>query len=143
MGAWRTFVVTAAVTSDGSGNATIPISPDINIDATSPFQTVVASPVNGSAIYVYGVAAANFANITGLTSPQALCFHRDAFTFVCVNLELPGGLDWSERVTHPKLNLSMRLTRGFDIKENRRYTRLDVLGGWKTTRPEMACRIAS
>jgi hypothetical protein len=142
-GSWRTFVVTANVVSDGSGNATIPVSPDINIDTTAPFQTVVASPANGAAIYVYNVAAASFSSISGITSAQALAFHRDAFTFVCVPLELPGGLDWSERVTHPKLGVSMRLTRGFDIKENRRYTRLDVLGGWKTTRPEMACRICS
>ena len=142
-GSFRTFVVTADTTSDGSGNATIPISPDINIDTTAPFQTVVASPANGSAILVYGVAAASFSTISAITSAQALAFHRDAFTFVCVNLELPGGLDWSERVTHPKLGISMRLTRGFDIKENRRYTRLDVLGGWKTTRPEMAVRICA
>lgn len=144
-GVLRTFVVTDpnGVTSDGSGNATIHVSPDINIDTTSPFQTVVASPANNAAIYVYGVAAANFGNISGVSTAQALGFHRDAFTFVCVDLELPGGLDWSERVSHPKLNVSMRLTRGFDIKENRRYTRLDLLGGWKTTRPEMATRISA
>lgn len=144
-GAWRTYVVTDpnGVTSDGGGNATIHVSPDINIDTTSPFQTVVSSPANNAAIYVYGVAAANFSNISGVSTAQALAFHRDAFTFVCVDLELPGGLDWSERVSHPKLNVSMRLTRGFDIKENRRYTRLDLLGGWKTTRPEMACRISA
>ncbi len=144
-GALRTFVVTdpGGVTSDGSGNATIHISPDINIDATSPFQTVTAAPGANAVISVYGVLAANFANINAVSSAQAMAFHRDAFTFVCVPMELPGGLDWSERITHPKLGVSMRLTRGFDIKENRRYTRLDLLGGWKTTRPEMAVRIAA
>jgi len=143
-GTLRTFVVTQDVTSDGSGNATINISPDINADARSPFQTVTALPGASAQIFVYGQATGTaMNNISGVSSAQALGFHRDAFTFVCVNLELPGGLDWSERVVHPRLGISMRLTRGFDIRENRRYTRLDVLGGWKTTRPEMAVRIAS
>ena len=143
-GSLRTFVVTAPVTSASDTTATINFQPPINADTTSPFQTVTALPGASAAILVYNQAYASsgIANISALTSAQMLAFHRDAFTFVCVDLELPGGLDWSERVSHPRLNVSMRLTRGFDIKENRRYTRLDLLGGWKTTRPEMACRIA-
>ena len=143
-GALRTFVVTQDIASDVSGNATIYISPSINTDTTSPFQTVTASPLANAAVYVYGIGTGTaLNNISQVSSAQMLGFHRDAFTFVCVPLELPGGLDWSERVTHPRLGVSMRLTRGFDIKENRRYTRLDLLGGWKTTRPEMAVRIAA
>lgn len=143
-GKLRTFVVTAPVNSDGSGNATISISPDINAIANSPFQTVVLLPAASATIQVYSQATGTaMNNISGVSTSQALAYHRDAFTFVCVNLELPGGLDWSERVVHPKLGMSMRLCRGFDIKENRRYTRLDVLGGWKTTRPEMAVRLAA
>jgi len=143
-GKLRTFVVTAPVNSDGGGNATVNISPDINATANSPFQTVVSLPAASAPILVYNQATGTaMNNISGVSSSQLLGFHRDAFTFVCVNLELPGGLDWSERVVHPKLGVSMRLIRGFDIKENRRYTRLDVLGGWKTTRPEMAVRIAA
>jgi hypothetical protein len=143
-GALRTFAVMAPVVSDVSGNATIVISPDINVDASSPFQTCVSAPAASAAILVYNQATGTaMNNISAVSSAQMLGFHRDAFTFVCVNLELPGGLDWSERVVHPKLGISMRLTRGFDIKENRRYTRLDVLGGWKTTRPEMAVRIGA
>jgi hypothetical protein len=142
-GKLRTFRVTADVSSDGSGNAAVPIEPPLVVDADSPFQTATASPADGAVIKVYGVAAASFSTITGVSSAQGLTFHREAFTVAIVNLELPGGMDWSERVVHPRLGVSMRLVRGFDIKENRRYTRLDVLGGWKTTRPEMACRVAS
>jgi len=142
-GQLRTFVVGPnCPASDGSGNLTIPISPDINIDVTSPFQTVTQSPANNAAIFVYNTAAANLANISGVSSPQALAFHRDAFALAIVNLELPGGLDWSERISNPKVGISMRLTRGFDMRTNRRYTRLEAFGGWKTLRPEFACRIA-
>lgn len=139
----RSFVVTQDVTSDGSGNATIPVNPPINFDTTSSFQTVVNAPPAGAAIKVYGVAAANFANISGIASPQALAFHKEAFALALVNMELPGGLDWSERVTDPKTGFTARLTRGFSMETNRRYTRFETLGGVKTIRPEFACRICA
>lgn len=142
-GSLRTFTVTQTVTSDGSGNATIPVNPPISNDTTSQFQTVVNLPANGAAIKVYGVASGSFSSISGISSPQALAFHKDAFTLAIVNLELPGGLDWSERVTDPKTGMSARLTRGFDIASNKRYTRFEVMGGVKTIRPEFACRICA
>lgn len=137
----RTFVVTADVSSDGGGLATIPISPDINNDTTSPFQTVVNLPAAGAAIYVYNTAAAQLSTITGVSSPQSLAFHRDAFTLVIARLEKPGGMEWSEEVSNPRIGLSVRLVRGYSIEKNRKYTRLDVLGGWKTLRPELAVRV--
>lgn len=140
-GKLRTFVVTATVVSDSSGNATIPISPAISNDTTSPFQTVVALPANAAAINVYGTGYAHFSNIAGVTSPQNLGFHKQAFTLAVVKQETPGGLDWSEQVMNPKLGMAMRLTRGFLIGSNERITRLEVLGGWKTIRPEWAVRI--
>lgn len=138
----RTFVVTAAVTSDGSGNATIPVSPDLNIDTTSPFQTAIASPASGATVYVYGLSGSTaLGTISGISSPQSLAFHRDAFTLVIARLEKPGGMEWSEEVSNPRIGLSVRLIRGYSIEKNRKYTRLDVLGGWKTLRPEMAVRV--
>lgn len=142
-GSLRSFVITAPVVSNGTGVATLPLAPDINIDVTSPFQTCTASPINGAAVYVYGVAAANLGNISGVTSAQNLAFHRDAITLVIVKLELPGGMEWSEEVSNPKVGISIRLVRGFDIKDNQKYTRLDVLGGVKLVRPEFCARICS
>lgn len=142
-GAFRTFTVTADCLADAGGLMTIPVSPDINFDVTSTFQTVMNAPGNGSAILVYNVVAAQFANISGISASQALAFHKEAFALVVVPLELPGGLDWSERVTDPKTGMSARLTRGFDIAGNKRYTRFETLGGVKTVRPEFASRIAS
>lgn len=142
-GSLRSFVVTAPVTSDAGGLATIPISPDINNDVTSPYQTVTALPAASAAIRVYGVAAASLANISGVSSAQNLAFHRDAFTLVIVKLELPGGMEWSEEVSNSKVGISIRLVRGYSIKDNQKYTRLDVLGGIKTIRPEFAARICS
>lgn len=142
-GSLRSFVVTAPVVSTNTGTANIPISPDMNNDVTSCFQTVTALPINGAAIYVYGQGAGQLGNISGVTSAQNLAFHRDAFTLVIVKLELPGGMEWSEEVSNPRVGISIRLVRGFDIKSNQKLTRLDVLGGVKTIRPEFACRICS
>ena len=130
------------MTSDGGGLATLPISPDLNIDTTSPFQTAIASPTNAGAVYVYGLTGSTaLGTISGISSPQSLAFHRDAFTLVIARLEKPGGMEWSEEVSNPRIGLSVRLVRGYSIEKNRKYTRLDVLGGWKTLRPEMAVRV--
>jgi hypothetical protein len=137
----RTFVVTAPVVADNTGAATIPIEPPINFDTTSPFQTVVSAPAAGAAISVYLVGHASFSSIGGVTSPQNMGFHKQAFTLAVVKQETPGGLDWSEQVINPKLGMAMRLTRGFLIGSNERITRLEVLGGFKTIRPEWAVRI--
>lgn len=142
-GSLRSFVITQDVTSDAGGLATLPISPDINIDTTSPFQTVTAAPGANARVFVYGVAAANLANISGVSSAQNLAFHRDCITLVIVKLELPGGMEWSEEVSNPKVGISIRLVRGYDIKSNIKLTRLDVLGGVKTIRPEFGCRVCA
>jgi hypothetical protein len=141
-GALRTFVVTSDTSSDGSGNATVPIAPDINADITSPFQTVVGLPTSGNAVNVYGVTGSTALGlISGVSSPASLAFDKNAFTLVIARLEKPGGMEWSEEVSNPRIGLSVRLIRGYDIRSNQKYTRLDVLGGWATPRPELACRV--
>ncbi len=77
-GSLRTFVITAPVISDGGGLATLPIAPNLNNDVTSCFQTVTDLPAAGARIFVYGVAAAQLGNISGVSSAQNLAFHRDA-----------------------------------------------------------------
>jgi hypothetical protein len=139
----RSYVVTADVVSDGSGNATITISPDLNNDSTSPFQTATTLPADNAQVFVYGVTGSTaLGNISGVSTAQALAFHRDAFTIACVKQELPGGMEWSEFASNPKAGLWIRLVRGYSIQDNKKYTRFDVLGGVKTIRPELACRIS-
>lgn len=141
-GALRGFAVTADVTSDGSGLATLPLAVPINASTEDATQTVMALPANGATIRVYNVPSAGFANITGVSSPQGIVFHKEAFALVIAKLEMPGGMEWSEEVSNPKVGMSIRLVRGYDIRENQKYTRLDVLGGWTILRPEFACRVA-
>lgn len=132
-GALRIFVVTAPVSSDGSGNATIPIYPPII--TAGPFQTVTVSPGATAAITVLGAANAN--------SPQGLAFHKDAFALGCADLPLPGGVDMAARVSDKQLGMSIRLVRAYDINTDRFPCRLDILYGWTTLYSELACRVAS
>lgn len=140
-GALQQFVVTAATVTDGSGNSTIAISPAITpIDTLgpngsngNPYATVTASPASGAAITVYGTS--------GTLTANNLLHCRDAFTFATCDLEMPGGVDMARRVSSDKLGVSMRIVRAYDINNDRFPMRIDVLGGWATLRPELACRI--
>jgi hypothetical protein len=125
------FVVTANVDSDGSGNATIPISPAVT--PTGAFQTVDASVGDGAAITVKGAASVN--------SPQGLAFHKDAFTLAMADLPLPRGVDMAARVSDKQLGMSIRMVRQYDIQTDKFPCRLDVLYGWAALRPELACRV--
>ena len=131
-GELRQFVVTADATADGSGNMTISVSPEIVTSGQN--QTVDAALANNAAITVFGAAST--------VTPQNLAFHRDAFTFACADLELPSGVWMAKRVTSKRLGMSMRVVKAYDITNDRAPMRIDVLGGWKTLRPELASRVS-
>ena len=130
-GVLRQFVVTANVTSDGSGNATIAISPSITTG--TGFQTVTGSPADNAAITVSGPASA--------TARVGLAHHPDAFTLVTADLPVPNGTDMAARANDPDSGLSIRLVRDYDITTDLFPCRLDVLYGWAALRPELAVRV--
>lgn len=137
-GQLRQFVVTAAGVSDGSGNMTISISPalvgpDVNGNPTQ-YQNVDSYPADNAALTIYGTAST--------VTPQNMLFHRDAFAFGTADLPIVGGVDMCKRVSSKQLGMSLRLTRAYDINNDRFPCRFDLLGGWTTLRQEMACRIA-
>lgn len=126
------FVVTAQTSSDGAGNATIPISPPIVV--TGPMQNVTASPANGAAITVVGAANS--------TTPQGLAFHRDFLTFASVDLEDVSKYGaWGARVSDEQLGISMRIARQYAISTDQVPCRIDILYGHKVVRPSWATRI--
>lgn len=132
-GVLQQFVVTADVSSDGSGNATIGISPSIVTSGAS--QTVSNSPADNAALTIVGAANA--------VSPQGLIYHRDAFVLGTADLQLPQGVDMAARATSSKLGISIRMVRAYDINNDAFPCRLDVLYGWKAVYPELACRVQS
>jgi hypothetical protein len=140
VGKLRSFRVTADVTSVGAAG-TINISPPMNADTTSCFQTVTALPADGAQVYVWGLPYTAFSTIAGVSTAQGVAFHRDAIALAIVKQELPGGMEWSEWAANPKMGMGIRLVRGYVIGTNEKITRLDVLGGVKRVRDEMGVRV--
>jgi hypothetical protein len=66
-------------------------------------------------------------------------FHRDAFTLVTADMELPKGMDMADRAVED--GVSIRFIRGYDITNNRRICRFDLLAGYGLLRPEWAVRV--
>jgi hypothetical protein len=129
------FVVTAPVSSDGAGNATISIYPPIIPAATgSAYATVDVAPASGAALTVVGPA--------NTVTPQGLGFHPDAFVCASADLVLPR-VGEAKRVRLPSMGLSMRYWQASDIMSDQHPSRLDVIYGFKTFRPEFAVRFAS
>lgn len=130
-GALQQFVVTANGSSDVGGNLTISISPAIQ--STGAFATVSALPADNAAMTFLGAANA--------VSPTGLAYHRDAFVLGCADLQLPKGVDMASRVSDKKLGMSIRMVRAYDINTDAFPTRFDILYGFRTVYPELACRI--
>lgn len=131
------FVVTATI-SDTTGAMTISISP--SIITSGALQTVSASPANGAAISVWGVAAGSA--LTATRSKQSLIFQTDAFAFVMADLVEPiGGAD-SSFVRSKDWNLSIRFVRQYLLAGDQNGSRLDILWGTDVIEPGFACRVA-
>jgi len=128
-GVLQQFVVTA----DYAGGAgTLSFSPAI-YTSTGRQNVVAAGMANGSGITKVGGASAIY--------KPSIAFHKDAFCFATADLLMPQGVDWSARETLD--GISMRIVRQYDINNDKFPTRLDVLYGYKTIRPQLACRVLS
>jgi hypothetical protein len=130
LGYAKQFTVLSDVSSDGSGNATLTISPPIVV--SGPYQNVNAAPADNAALtIVTGSASTSYA--------QNLCFHKNAFALVMADLELPDGAAFKAR--ERSRNLSVRVVKDYDIDADRDIIRLDILYGVKTIYPELAVRL--
>lgn len=125
-GSLRTFVVTADMSSDAAGKNPVVISPAII--AGGAYQNVTARPIDGALITVKtGTASTTYA--------QNILWHPDAITFVSPEMEVPRGMDMAYSVPAPDAGgISLRFVRGFDITNNKRISRFDVLYGAAVTR---------
>lgn len=128
------FVVTADATANGSGIATLNVSPAIYTSASAGLQNVSAFPTDGATCTVQTGSAS-----TGYTNTFA--FHKDAFRMVSVPLIMPTKAEIAVQETYQ--GITVAIIRDFDIKTRKMITRLDFLGGFVADRPEWACRLVS
>jgi hypothetical protein len=126
-GELQRFVVTA---NSGTSATSLQISPAIV--ATGGRQNVTNGAANDQAIVKVGAGA------NELLTPS-LVFHKDAFTFATADLPLPRGVDFAAREVMD--GISMSIVRDFAISDRSFPCRIDVLYGYKTIRPQLACRI--
>lgn len=124
------FVVTADATMTTT-TGSISISPPMV--ATGALQNINATAASGAAITIVGSASTSYG--------QNLAFHKDAFAFATADLLMPKGVDFAAREVYD--GVSMRIVRMYDITNDNFPCRLDVLYGYKTIRPQLACRITN
>jgi hypothetical protein len=124
------FVVKADVTFTG-GEADVSID---EIQSTGNFKNISSLPADNAAVTVVGSADTGYA--------QNLAFHKDAFAFVTADLVNPAGsVEFGSQKNYD--GLSLRIVRQYDARTDEFITRADVLYGFATLRPELACRITA
>ncbi|HEB0720636.1 hypothetical protein FA220_03880 [Pseudomonas aeruginosa] len=127
-GELQQFVVTANV---ASGATSIPIYPAIT-PGNVAYATVTASPANGAALTLIGGA--------GVTFRKNLAYYPEAFTLATADLELPRGVHEASRQVYD--GISMRAVTAYNVTSDDFITRLDILYGHTTLRPEWGVAVA-
>lgn len=126
-GVLQNFVVTA---NSGTSATSLSISPSITTSGGT--QNVSGSPADNAAISkVGGGASADWTD--------TLAYHKDSFCFATADLVLPEGVDFAAREVMD--GISMRIVRDYSISADTFPCRIDILYGYKTVRPETACRV--
>jgi len=128
-GSLAQFVALANVTASGGGAADVTVAAIYS--ANHALATVNTLPGNSKTVTFLGSASTQYA--------QNLVYHKDAITFATADLLLPQGVDMAARAVHN--GISLRVVRQYDINNDRMPCRIDVLYGYSTIRPQMACRV--
>lgn len=100
--------------------------------AVAGVVTVKVAPVVGAAL---AASAVTFAK----SHTANLAFHRNAFAFVNRPMEVPQG--GAEGYVTSFEGLSLRVTRGYDMKTKIHKVSFDILYGVKTLQAELAARL--
>lgn len=135
LGYLQNFVVTADATADGSGYATLSVSPAFYTSAgPTGLQNITAFPVDGAAITILNGGVST-------VRAQNLAYNKKAFRFVSVPLVKPDGLDIAAQETVG--GITVRVIRDYAVLTDKLIMRLDVLYGFAALRPEWACKVTA
>lgn len=125
------FVVTADATADGSGYATLSISPAMY--TTGSLANIASFPQDGDAITPVGAASTAY--------KQNLAFHKNSFRLATVPLIMPKNAEFASQHTYK--GITMAVVYDWDQLTRSMVLRMDVLGGLCEERPEWAVRLPS
>ena len=126
-----TGILQQFVISDTSTTTSFKISPAIV--TSGPAQNVSGSPASAAAVAFAGTGSQNY----GIS----MAYQKGAFAFASADMVMPRGVDFAAREAFD--GVSMRIVRQYDINNDKFPCRLDVLYGFKTIRPQLACRLAN
>ena len=107
-------------------------------------QVVSPTPITSGATQNITIVSAGASKAvvflgTASTAVQtSLLFQKEAFAFATADLLMPKGVDFAAREVMD--GVSMRIVRQYDISNDKFPTRLDVVYGYKTIRPQLAAR---
>ena len=115
---------------------------DIVVIAGEKYVVVLAADASSNKVSVKLdrpiTVTANTAATVIQGGAQNLVFHRNAFAFVTRPLVAPAGV--KSYVTTYK-GISLRVVRGYDMTYKKEMLSMDILYGYKTMYPELACRV--
>lgn len=125
------FTVVADASSDGTGNATLTISPPII--TTGAFQNVSAAPADNAVITWLGSASTTYNYNT--------VFRKESIALVSAKLTMPfsGEASFS---TDPDTGLTVRYWRSSDSTNDTHMHRFDILYGVKNVDPRRGVRLS-
>lgn len=122
------FAVTGAQSSDGSGNLTINIEPQII--TAGPFQNVNSVPADNAALTFVGTASTAYA--------MNVAWVPDAFTLGMIKMvDLAAFGGWG--AVRSDSDFTLRVFRQAAISSDTVGNRVDALYGWASPYPEQAC----
>lgn len=128
-GVLQQFVVTALATADGSGDATLVLSPAIYTTGTR--QNVDRFPTASDVITPVGSVSTAYT--------QNLAFHPSAFRFCSAKLMMPTDAHLIAQETVS--GITLRVWQASSILTDKLILRIDCLYGFKAVRPEWSCKI--
>lgn len=136
------FAVTQDATANGSGQATLTITPPIivpgsgsggDITVNTAFATVNAAPADNAAVTYLGAPSTTYRFSTA--------FHKQAITMVFAKLQKPfTGV--SSFAVDPESGVSIRYWRGSDISTGKHYHRWDCVFGASNMDPLLGSRVS-
>jgi hypothetical protein len=135
------------------------VHPETKVSTGALFQFVVATAFDSGAttIVVYDAPVTSGAkqNVSVVSAgaskdltffgtlstavTTSMLYQKEAFAFATADLVMPSGVDFARREVLD--GISMRIVRQYSITDDSFPCRIDVLYGYKTLRPQLACRL--
>lgn len=145
LGRLQEFTVLEDATADGTGDATVTISPAIIVPNTDDDTTSGVNTITNTAFATVDSAPANGAAVTWLGTAETdyrirAAFHRNAISLVSARLAQPFTGE-SSYAQDPETGIAIRYWRGSDIQTGKHIHRWDMIYGGEVMDTMLGSRV--